>query len=159
MGRRKHLTQSYMFSLCSQFCIESFFECLDKLMKWKRIWDGEEKMVQVVFLRKDSCDQTDKDSGKDREVKESQSDEAVDTNMEERHLFPGLAITLIPESLLKRLYEELDPPPVKDKLRCMCIGPTCHKPSTLYIVTIEEDSPLLPTDAVVADANKWWGIK
>ncbi|KAG7222185.1 hypothetical protein INR49_016583, partial [Caranx melampygus] len=106
------------------FCWEP---CCYKLSKWKYRLSGGEEMVPVVFLRKDSCDQTDEDSGKDREVEESKSDEAVAKDTEDGTDVAqegqdveddDNALTMIPVSLMKRLHEELDPPPVQHQVRC-----------------------------------------
>ncbi|XP_056223667.1 uncharacterized protein LOC130163469 [Seriola aureovittata] len=151
-----------MIMMCYyMFCFEP---CWYKLSVWKYKLSGGEEMVPVVFIRKDNNDKTEEDNRKDGEAKESDSDEAVVLDVEdgknvegegreaEEEYLDDNPMRMIPLSLLSRLQEELDPPPVQHQVRCMCIFPS--KPKDFYIVTIEEDSPLLPSYAVLADANK-----
>lgn len=121
---------------------------------------GGEEMVPVVFISKDNNNQTEEENGKDGEAKESGV--VVDVAGGTRADGEGLdaaevdpfenAVTMIPLSQLMRLQEELDPPPVQHTVRCLCIMPS--KPKSFYTATIEEGSPLLPSGAMLADANK-----
>lgn len=57
-----------------------------------------------------------------------------------------LNVIKIPQSLLKGIQE---PPPLRCKMPCVC---GWHL-STFYVVAIEQDSPLLPSDAQMSDAE------
>ncbi|AWO98041.1 Hypothetical protein SMAX5B_007750 [Scophthalmus maximus] len=140
-----------------KICFES---CCYTLSVWKYKISGGEEMVPVVFISKDNNNQTEEENGKDGEAKESGV--VVDVAGGTRADGEGLdaaevdpfenAVTMIPLSHLMRLQEELDPPPVQHTVRCLCIMPS--KPKSFYTATIEEGSPLLPSGAMLADANK-----
>lgn len=61
-------------------------------------------------------------------------------------------VIMIPLSQLRRLQEELDPPPTEHLVLCLCI--IDRKLRSFYTVPIDAGSPLLPSAAVLVDANK-----
>ncbi|XP_051248470.1 uncharacterized protein LOC127358934 isoform X2 [Dicentrarchus labrax] len=125
---------------------------------------GGEDMAPVVFIRRNNNNQTEEEEGKDREAKENGRDDGValdiggGTNVERegqeslKEDWDDNPVRMIPLSVLTKLQEELDPPPVEHKVRCMCISPS--KPRSFYTILIEEGSPLLPSYAVLVDPNK-----
>ncbi|XP_051804903.1 uncharacterized protein LOC110962737 [Acanthochromis polyacanthus] len=136
---------------CCLFCEVSY-----KLSVLKNRICGGEKMVPVVFIRKNNNNQTEKE---DMEAKESVWEDGV--------ILEGLddnPLKMIPVSLLTRLQEELDPPPVQHQVEnspCMCIYPPPKAIRQFYTVLIDDDSPLLPSNAVLVDGDKptrfcWW---
>ncbi|XP_060931509.1 uncharacterized protein LOC133005746 [Limanda limanda] len=127
------------------------------LLKFKL--SGGVEMIPVVFIRKDNNKQPEEGNGKDEEERESCSngmvvdveygagEEGADVFLEKN------AVTMIPRSELRRLQEELEPPPVQHQVQCdLCMN--SRRPRRVYTVMIEEGSPLLPADAVLVDANK-----
>ncbi|XP_062238771.1 uncharacterized protein LOC133948783 [Platichthys flesus] len=133
-----------MARCCCWLCCE---DCYHKLSLWIFKLRGGVEMIPVVFIRKDNDTQPEEEDGNDEEERESCSNGVVvDVSLEKN------AVTMIPLSELRRLQEELEPPPVQHQVRCLCI--ISQKPRSFYTVMIEEGSPLLPADAVLADANK-----
>ncbi|XP_034434546.1 uncharacterized protein LOC117757468 isoform X1 [Hippoglossus hippoglossus] len=139
---------------CWVFCED----CCYRLSFWKYKLSGGVEMITVVFIRKDNNNQPEEGNGKDEEervscsngvvvdVEDGAGEEGADVFLDKN------AATRIPLSELRRLQEELDPPPVQHQVRCLCIS--SRKPRSFYTVMIEEGSPLLPAGAVLADANK-----
>ncbi len=133
---------------------------------------GGEEMVAVVFIRKNNNNQTEGENRIDEEAKKGSSDDGVlldvegGTNEEGEGGEAGEEdwndnpMRMIPLSELRRLQEELDPPPVQHQVRCTCINSS--KLGNFYTILLEEGSPLLPSGAVLVDANKpartcFWG--
>ncbi|XP_041820110.1 uncharacterized protein LOC121625870 isoform X2 [Chelmon rostratus] len=124
---------------------------------------GGEEMVLVLFIKENNNNQSEEGNGKDEEAKESGGDGGVVLDVEGTHAegegkeaakedLNVNPVTVIPLSELRRLQEELNPPPVQHQVWCWCILPS--KPKTLYTVQLEEGSPLLPSGAVLVDPNK-----
>nr|XP_019947683.1 PREDICTED: uncharacterized protein LOC109632700 [Paralichthys olivaceus] len=141
--------------LCSYWLLCE--NCCYALSVWKYKLSGGEEMIPVVFIRKDNNNQPE-GKGKEEEEKESSSNGVVlvveDGGGEEgaEVVLVENAMTMIPLSGLRRLQEELEPPPVQHQVQCLCI--ISRKPRNFYTVMIEEGSLLLPADAMLADANK-----
>lgn len=129
-------------------------------------------MVPVVFIRNNNNNQTEEEKRNDEEAKKGSRDEGVVLDVESGPSVEGEGreaaeedwsdnpVRMISLSELGRLQEELDPPPVQHQVRCLCIDP--GKPRNFYTILIEEGSPLLPSGAVLVDADKptricFWG--
>ncbi|XP_035528940.1 uncharacterized protein LOC118336402 [Morone saxatilis] len=144
--------------------VEIYEPCCYKLSVCIYKMRGGEDMIPVVFIRKNNNNQTEEENGKDREAKENGRDDGValdiegGTNAERegqeapKEDWDDNPVRKIPLSVLKKLQEELDPPPVQHKVRCLCISP--GKPRSFYTILIEEGSPLLPSGTVLVDPNK-----
>ncbi|XP_018542495.1 uncharacterized protein LOC108890155 [Lates calcarifer] len=152
----------FIIFICCKECIVD--DGCYELSVWRYKRNGGEDMVPVVFIRKDNNKQTEEENLEGVETKESGKEESVvldvadgtsakeeEQKAEEGHCDDYL-MRRIPVSQLKRLQEELDPPPVQHQAQCLCIG--TRKTRNFYIIWIEEGSPLLPSNAVLADANK-----
>lgn len=121
-------------------------------------------MVPVVFIRQNNNNQTEEENRKDGEAKESDCDDRVVLDVEggtnakgegqeaEEEDIDDNPVRMIPLSELRRLQEELDPPPVQHTVQCLCLLPP--KSRNFYTILLEDGSPLLPSDAVLVDANK-----
>ncbi|XP_044198951.1 uncharacterized protein LOC122974922 [Thunnus albacares] len=145
--------------------------CVAKWSYWIYKRRGGEKMVPVVFIRKNNNNKAQEDSREDAEAKESgevdgvvlRQEEGMNVQGEGREAAEGNrddnAVCIIPLSGLRKLQEQADPPPVQHWVQCLCIFPS--KPKDFYTVLLEEGSPLLPSNAVLVDADKpgrqaWW---
>ncbi|XP_023121882.2 uncharacterized protein LOC111565838 isoform X2 [Amphiprion ocellaris] len=109
---------------------------------------GGEKMVPVVFIRKNNNNQ-----------KEKEDVEAKETVWEDGVILEGVddnPLRMIPVSLLRRLQEELDPPPVQHQVQNShyCLMHSSNATRKFYTVLIEDGSPLLPSDAVLVESDK-----
>ncbi|XP_068163011.1 uncharacterized protein [Antennarius striatus] len=124
--------------------------------------NGGEKMVPVIFIRQTNNNQQEDEVVKHVKAEESDGDERVVVEVEgsvegtgqegEEDDVDDNPLMMIPLSALRRLQEEHVPPPVPRKAHCLCLFPS--NPKTFYTVVIEEGSPLLPSGAVLADADK-----
>ncbi|XP_008281162.1 uncharacterized protein LOC103358114 isoform X2 [Stegastes partitus] len=110
---------------------------------------GREKMVPVVFIRKNN-NRTEEEN---MEAKEDIRKDCVVLDTEDLDDNP---LRMIPVSLLRRLQEELDPPPVQHWVQNShkCLVSSSNAIREFYTVLVEEGSPLLPCDAVLVDADK-----
>ncbi|XP_040886132.1 uncharacterized protein LOC121176191 isoform X2 [Toxotes jaculatrix] len=138
--------------------------CCYALRDWIYTLSGREVMVPVVFIRKNNNNQKQEENGKDGEVKESGVNESVvldtahGTTVEgevreaKERQWDDNVMSMIPLSELRRLQEELDPPPIQHHIQGLCVLPCT--PKSFYLILIEEGSPLLPSNAVLADPDK-----
>lgn len=146
-----YITQR-LFSLCFQMMCE---DCCDNLQMWIAKRRGGEEWIPVVFIDKNTLTE---------EARESSCDDTVVLDVEGREHVEGAgpkgrdkdsddnSVIMIPLSQLRRLQEELDPPPTEHRVLCLCV--IDHKLRSFYTVPIDADSPLLPSAAVLVDANK-----
>ena len=155
-----HLMQRNMFSMCFQViqdtCCVYLSECIYKMR-------GGEEMFPVVFIRQDNNNQTEDENVKDGEAKESVREDGVVVDIEGGTVAAGKgqeaetqdldesSVTFISLSELKKLQEELNPPPVQHQAQCLCL--MSRKTKKFYTILIDEGSPLLPSGAVLV-ANK-----
>ncbi|XP_047431432.1 uncharacterized protein LOC125000108 isoform X2 [Mugil cephalus] len=134
---------------------------------WKYTLGLAEKLVPVVFIRKDNNNQMEPENVEDGKAKESVWDDGATVNIENstnveaeegEEYVDDNPVKMIPLSLFKRLWVELNPPPVEHKVleeQCLSlIHTTSSRPRNFYTILIEEGSPLLPSDAVLVDPNK-----
>ncbi|XP_028254290.1 uncharacterized protein LOC114429874 [Parambassis ranga] len=127
--------------------------CRYVLKRWKDKICANKK-VPVVFIRKNNNNQTAEEKVEEQHTIMYPHDACVDITQCPPSDNP---VIMIPLSLLRRLQEELDPPPVQHKVqneKCHCIFPPSPRIRPFYTVLVDDDSPLLPGNAVVVDAHK-----
>ncbi|KAF7662035.1 hypothetical protein LDENG_00247250 [Lucifuga dentata] len=145
----------YSCICCSDLCYEL------SVLKYKL--SGGVEMMPVVFIRKNNNNETEENRAEDT-ANDSRKDESIVLDIEEgtKQKEEGReaaevdtldnALCFIPRSELTKLQEELEPPPVQHQVQCLCL--MSSKTRHFYIIHIDEGSPLLPSNAVLNDANK-----
>ncbi|XP_041636339.1 uncharacterized protein LOC121505265 [Cheilinus undulatus] len=129
------------YETCISECCYDINDCIYKMR-------GGEEMVPVVFIRKNNNNDIEEEQGDKEEAETRGTEENVVLEIE----YDDNPVRMIPVSQLRKLQEELDPPPVQHQVQCLCI--IASKPKPFYTILIDEDSPLLPEGAVLVDANK-----